>query len=231
MELSNILSLDLKMSTTCAEARPWNALFSSLYLAELAAAKQAEYAAAEFYKLGNVEAAGFYQRMAEEERSHAVIVQSMISEFIPPPQISYDVYDGKRCKTSGDANLAERLSIVHMVFEPSALAFLSFVKAEAENVFESDWAKIITDGCTSILWDESRHIRTGKEMIAPLLAELSDSELDLVKSGMKSHKAFLSAGIRTFFRGSAFSSLPKILNDRYDFSFRNAANGVINDII
>lgn len=217
----------VKMTPDCVGSRPWQALFSSLYLAEVAAGRQAVLASDEFRSHGDSSRAAFYKEMASEEVQHAAIVRKMFRDFAPPPNLACDVYDARRCLTTGRANMVERLAIVHLVFEPSAIAFLSFIGSEAPFIFEDAWAGEIQKSCRAILCDEARHVRSGREILTTLLAEIAREDIILIRRSMGSHKAFLTAGLRRFFAGSQFCEVPKLLNERYEFSFRNAVSGVM----
>ncbi len=222
---------NIKTSPSDPQSRPWNALFSSLYLAECAAAREAAWAHAETRKIGNIKAAGFYLEMAREEERHAELVKRMFSEFIVPPRTTYDVYAAKRCLLDGPANLVERLAVVHLIFEPSAMAFLSYIQNEAETLFTAEWSRTIRAASLEILQDEAKHIRTGRDYVQSGLDGVSDVERLKIQASMKTHRAFLKGGIRRFFAGTELSHLPEILNERYEFALNNSVKGIFDDAI
>lgn len=217
-----------KISQESNEAKPWISLFSSLYLAELAASEQASLAVPYFAAQGKDHIANFYRSMATEEREHAVLVRGLFDYFIEPPELAYMIYGGERCLTKGDVATIERLALVHLVFEPSALAFLSHIYTIAPQIFTEDWAEVIQSVCRQILADEASHVREGRRILAPLLSTLTDTDQQLIQKSVKTHHAFLLGGIRRFFQGTPhFSPIAQALSERYSFAFANTTSGIL----
>lgn len=213
------------------EAKPWLALFSSLFLAELAASEQAGRAAEEFERCGQKEFARFYRDMEREERNHADLVRLLFDDFIAPPRLALDIYGAQRCLAHGRVGLVERLALIHLVFEPSALAFLSHISASARLFFSDDWARTIRSSCRQILADEVAHVRQGRTLLVDQLANMGSADKELIHRSIRTHRNFISAGIRRFFQGSVpFAGAPKVLNERFTFAFDNAVHGVIDGV-
>ena len=212
-------------------ALPWHRLFSSLALAEQAAGEQTQKIAEDFEALDNKEMAKHYKGIAQEEFGHARLVNEICRHHIKPPQLTFDIYSGKRCRTNGLASLVERLALVHLVFEPSALGFLSYIKRRANIFFEPNWARDIEVAFSKILKEESHHVRDGRLLVQEMFALLSTIEQTAIRKSISTHKAFLFAGFKTFFCDSPEQrNRADDMAERYKFSFRHAVRGVIDGV-
>jgi hypothetical protein len=208
-------------------AEPWLRLFSSLSLAEEAAGKLTRWAAEEFLRSGNLELFRHYQRIADEEFIHAKLVRAVARTFFVPPDASLGIYAGQRFVLTGRARLAEVLATIHLVFEPSALAFLSYIQVRAPEFFVGSWATDVENAFGAILRDESEHIKSSFDILSALISGLRDEERIQLRRTMRTHRIFLKAGIQNFFSANDFQRrIGRELNERFDFSYQQVMKGL-----
>jgi len=206
----------------------WNALFSSLAFAEKAAADECKKIAKIFRFSGQVALAERYEGLSIEEATHHELALSVTKNIVPLTARAKLIYDGGLF--SVNASVLERLMSVHLVFEPSALAFLGYVARHSnELISDSDWAAEVSTAFKQIVYDEVDHVYSGVELIAHLWKLSTPSEqYDALKT-MKKHRAFLKAGLLSFFTTDPVER-PAILKmlQRFDFYFEKAMKGVQN---
>lgn len=208
-------------------ADPWHKLFSSLYLAEGAAATQADFLAKKYKASGNQDLYKFYDNMADEERHHAELVKNIIFEFHLPPQTSMDIYSAKRLRCDGNANILERAAIIHIAFEPAALAFMSYIYSRANELFENRWAATIRKSFLAILADEANHAKIGRQIIKDQLISINYEDCQKIKKSLYTHRAFLVGGIRKYFKNyDDQAQISEDLIERYNFSFYQSIRGL-----
>lgn len=180
--------------------RNWNAFFSSLACAEQAAAVQCERIAEGFEARGDLNLASRYREYAGEERGHFRIVSAVCREFHDPTARARQAYDGGLMNP--DPSILERLAVVHIGFEPSALAYLGYLFRYADELLgEARWASEIKAGFGAILREEVTHIHFGKNVILSEWAAASPGTQATVLKALRRHRAFLSLGLGSFFRG------------------------------
>ncbi|MEQ1664343.1 MAG: hypothetical protein ABL927_03090 [Bdellovibrionales bacterium] len=201
----------------------WNAFFSSLAAAEHAAAVQCQQIAALFRKAKRFDLEQIYLKFSEEETGHFETVSSLInSEIEITPKARY-VYAGKLMRRQ-DCVL-EKMAIVHLAFEPSALAFLGHIHQNAEVYFKDQkYAQKVKNAFGAILKEEVFHIHTGKELICELLKTSDHVTRKNIKDSLRIHKAFLSLGLKYFFKNSEDSrAFTASMLVNYNLRFENLA--------
>ena len=209
-------------------AKAWNALFSSLAFAEKAAANECLKVAERFRSDGLDDLAKEYEQLASEENRHHELALSVAREIVPITDRAKFIYDGGFFTENGP--VIERLMSVHFVFEPSALAFLGYISSHARELIEdTEWADQITKAFNQILKDEVRHVTDGGELIKRFWANASFEERKTALKTMRKHRAFLKAGLISFFGEEAIEKyfLSKMLG-RFDFYYERATGGVLN---
>jgi len=210
-------------------AEPWNRLFSTLYLAESAAAVRARALADHFHKTGDEIRREFYLDMAAEEEGHADLVRSIVGRFYDADDKTKDVYAGRRCRLPENIRYLEWLVIIHQVFEPSALAILSYLRKYADEYFESAWARQIKRVTARILREEAAHIRKGcQHILAERRCLLSEGIVRDLKISIRTHKRFIESGIYGIFDHSVFEQVAPALVSRLATSYSATQPGVFN---
>lgn len=210
-------------------AKSWNSFFARLAQAEHAAANQCLWLSSQFSAMGELDLAANYAEMAKEEFGHANLVLNVCRSQTELTDVMAQIYSGERLKCAGHARIVEVLALIHLCFEPSAMAFLSFIHKEAHNFFEKEWADTVSSNFSVILKEESLHIKSGKKIVRRFLKELSSEEVKAITSSIGSNRRFIIGGIRRSFRtGSDDLNLAKLLEERYEFAFQNAISGVLN---
>lgn len=201
----------------------WNAFFSSLASAERAAAIQCKQIAALFHAAHRYDLEQIYFKFSEEETGHFETVRSLIDcEMDITPKARY-VYAGQLMRRQ-DCVL-EKMAVVHLAFEPSALAFLGHIHQNAEVYFKDQkYAQKVKNAFGAILKEEVFHIHTGKELIFELLKTSDHATRKNIKNSLRIHKAFLSLGLKYFFKSIEDS---RIFTDNmlvnYNLRFENLA--------
>jgi hypothetical protein len=203
--------------------RQWNQFFSSLAFAEKAAAEQCELIADAYAGRGDRKSEMTYRKYAEEEREHFSLVSSICREVIAPPLRAMQVYQGALLSPS--AGIAERLATLHLGFEPSALAFLGYFYRNAHELLDNEeWARQARAVFRDILRDEVTHVQLGKECFEQEWDRSSRNEKQVILRSLRRHRAFLSLGLKSFFRnpGLATQGLPFVRSVIDDYQIRVA---------
>ena len=205
----------------------WNALFSSLAFAEKAAADECRKIAKYFRESGQLKLADEYDGLVDEENRHHDLALSVTKETVPLTTRAAIVYDGGYFTANGP--ILERLMSVHFVFEPSALAFLGYVSSHSEELFDDqEWATQITRAFNQILRDEVSHVINGGDVIKKFWNEATAEERDIALRTMRKHRAFLKAGLNSFFKDDDKKTISKMLS-RFDFYFEKCVKGVCHE--
>ena len=203
----------------------WNALFSSLALAEKAAANECQKIADQFRAEGNESLAAEYDALVLEENHHGALAGSVVKNLIPITDRAAAVYNGEFF--SENASALERLTSVHLVFEPSALAFLGYVSAHShELISDRTWAKEISSAFNKIIKDEVSHVADGANLIRQFWNSATEEERQCSLKTMRKHRAFLKAGLQSFFKNK--NSKPEFVQtmlNRFDFYYERALKG------
>jgi len=206
----------------------WNALFSSLAFAEKAAANECLKIAHRFRSQGLIALAVEYEKLSVEENHHHELALSITRKIVPLTPCAETIYEGGFFTSNGP--IIERLMSVHFVFEPSALAFLGYFARHAhELISDSEWADQISTAFKSIVYDEVNHVASGSEVIKKFWALSTTEEQNIALKTMKKHRAFLKAGLLSFFPKDS-EQRPAILQmlQRFDFYFEKAVKGVLH---
>lgn len=179
----------------------WNRFFSSLAFAERAAAEQCELIAAAYDSRQDRAGAETYREYAGEERRHFELARRACRSLISPPPRAEQAYAG--ALMSAEPSLAERLAVVHLAFEPSALAFLGHLYRNAESLLrDAAWARSVRESFGTILREEVTHTYQGR---ATLIREWEKETLHgrkTILGSLRRHRAFLCLGLQSFFGGS-----------------------------
>lgn len=176
----------------------WNQFFSILAFAEKAAADQCELIADEYSKRGDQLHESLYRKYAAEERGHHALVKSICRDETLPSKRAQEVYDGKLLPP--DAGLGLRLALVHLAFEPSALAYLGYFSRHAPSLLcDQQWAKATQKAFRKILREEVVHIYRGKNCLELEWERADDQEKQKIRRGLRLHSSFLALGLKTFF--------------------------------
>lgn len=192
--------------------RSWNAFFSSLARAEQAAARQCELVADGFEARGEQGLATRYREYAEEELGHFALASSVCREFIEPTARARQAYDGGLM--SGRPSILERLAVVHIGFEPSALAYLGHLYRHADELLGSPgWAEQVRESFGPILREEVLHVHAGRGLILSEWARASAHERSLIVKTLRRYRAFLSLGLGSFFGEPHPECLPGMVSD------------------
>lgn len=179
----------------------WNRFFSSLAFAEKAAAEQFEVIADGFRDRGDRKQEAVYRGYAEEERRHFELVSGICRELVEPSPRAKQAYQGGLM--SPDPSLAERLANVHLGFEPSALAFLGyFCRNSSKLLLDQEWARTARSAFRQILRDEVGHVYRGSETVEREWKNVDAAESGRILQSLRRHRAFLSLGLKSFFRDS-----------------------------
>ena len=206
----------------------WNALFSSLAFAEKAAANECLKIAKRFREDGLNDLADEYEGLADEENQHHNLALSVARKIVPLTERAGTVYDGGFF--SRDGSVLERLMSVHFVFEPSALAFLGYISRHSRDLFEDrQWADQITKAFNQILRDEVHHVQNGGVVIKRFWSSATDQEKKVALKTMRKHRAFLKAGLLSFFSQIEIKKevVSKML-ERFDFYYEKSVKGVFD---
>lgn len=206
----------------------WNALFSSLAFAEKAAANECLKVAKRFREDGLNDLAEEYEGLAVEENRHHDLALSVAREIIPLTERASTIYDGGFFSQNG--SVLERLMSVHFVFEPSALAFLGYISRHSRELFEDrEWADQITKAFNQILRDEVHHVQDGGLVIKRFWSLATDQEKKVAIKTMRKHRAFLKAGLQSFFSQVEVKKevVSKML-ERFDFYYEKTVKGVFD---
>jgi uncharacterized ferritin-like protein (DUF455 family) len=220
----------LEMPSQAADqqtAKRWNALFSSLAFSEEAAAVVCNEIAINLEKNGLTELAKKYRETLNEELNHFRLLKEVCEPVEVPPPTARDVYAGKFFLTRSNLEL---MSLVHLVFEPSALAFLGYLKTNAHKILPDnhEWQARVQRNFSEILRDEVSHVHEGRSFVLAALATASDEEKALTKKSMRKHRAFIKAGLASFFRDME-GGAPVFITDmlsRFDFYFHKTMEGI-----
>jgi uncharacterized ferritin-like protein (DUF455 family) len=222
--ISGVVSSDLQSDTFS-----WNALFSSLALAEKAAANECQKISDQFSREGLVDLANEYEDLAYEEIRHCELAHSVARKIVPITARAKSVYSGELF--TKDASVLERMTSVHLVFEPAALAFLGYVSSHSKSlVADEKWAKEITTAFNQILRDEVSHVMNGSKAIQKFWSVANDEEKVASLRTMKKHRAFLIAGLKSFFKNNdSKKEFVKTMLDRFDFYYERALKGAFHE--
>ncbi len=205
----------------------WNALFSSLALAEEAAARECRKVAARFIANDQPDRASEYLGLADEEDQHHRLALSVAREFIPITDRAKIIYAGGYF--TDDGSVLECLMSVHLVFEPSALAFLGFIARNANKLIQDKtWASEIQNAFGLILRDEVSHVINGCETIRQVWNEASRDDKKLALKTMRKHRAFLKAGLRSVLKDGVERSVIDSMLRRFDFYCKKSLKGVLD---
>jgi hypothetical protein len=197
--MSHIASGGSKLSWTDPDAMPWHRLLSSAAAAEHAAAVHTARLSDYFQATEREDLAVLYGQFSKEELRHEIAVLRTC-EPTPLTTISRQVYGCERMRLHDTAWWhIELMSVVHLVFEPAALAYLSFLCKNAHAIFEQPWADIICQEFARIVSEESVHMSTGRQLIRDLTPSLGDDILATLKQSIATHRAFATFGVRRFF--------------------------------
>jgi uncharacterized ferritin-like protein (DUF455 family) len=204
----------------------WNLFFSSLAHAEKAAADQCRVISKKFATAGNVRLSSKYVALATDEDSHFTLAEQLCMPLESPSLIAQRVYRGELM--SSDASVLERMSIIHLVFEPSALAFLGLLRQHADQI--STDPKVIDriERCLGeILKDEVSHVYEGRTLVEEQLEHSTPAEIKKTKRSIRRHRAFLIAGLKSFFKPSPDSSpVVQQMLSKFAFYFEKSNKGV-----
>ena len=206
----------------------WNALFSSLAFAEKAAAKECLKIAQRFRSQGLIGLADEYERLSVEENNHHELALSVTKRVVPLTPCAENIYEGGFF--SPNAPIIERLMSVHFVFEPAALAFLGYVARHSnELISDSEWADQVSNAFKQIVYDEVNHVSSGSELIRKFWLRSTLEEQAVALKTMKKHRAFLKAGLLSFFPKDS-EQRPAILKmlQRYDFYYKKVLKGLLH---
>ena len=204
-----------------SQERQWKQFCSSLAFAEKAAAEQCELIADAYSARGDRKSEMTYRKYAEEEREHFSLVSGICREVITPPLRAIQVYQW--ALLSASAGLAERLATLHLGFEPSALAFLGYFYRNAHELLDDkEWAHEAQSVFRKILRDEVTHVQVGKECFEQEWERSSLIEKKEILRSLRRHRAFLSLGLKSFFRnpGNAIQGLPFVRSVIDDYRIR-----------
>ncbi len=207
----------------------WNALFKSLAAAEAAAANECLKIATQFRDSGHSKLQKTYERLANEEIEHSKLAMSIVRGPASITDQAKKVYEG--CYFSSNASILERLVSVHLVFEPSALAFLGFISTHSKELIDDpQWASEITKAFNRVLKDEVNHVFSGAKLIKDVWSEAAEIERRQSMKTLRKHRAFLKVGLASFFKPYEGDRefVSKMLN-RFDFYFNRATKGVLNE--
>jgi hypothetical protein len=217
----------IKMNSSSVTSA-WNALFSSLAFAEKAAANECLKVAKRFRDDGLNDLADEYDGLAVEENRHHDLALSVAREIVPLTERASLIYAGGFFSKNG--SVLERLMSVHFVFEPSALAFLGYISRHSHDLFEDrQWADQITKAFNQILRDEVHHVQDGGLMIKRFWSTATDKEKEVALKTMRRHRAFLKAGLLSFFSQVEIKKevVFKML-ERFDFYYEKSVKGVFD---
>lgn len=198
----------------------WDRFFSSLHFAEVAAAEQCELASRRFAAMGDSRAAA-YSEFSSQEYRHAKLARELVGELTTPEPRAKAIYAGSLL--SGIADPIEPLAVIHLAFEPAALAYLGTAVNRAAELFGSR-ARLARALLADILRDETRHVREGAAVIRADIASADDSRRRRLHATVRRHRAFLKAGLSGFFSElPGGSTLVGALSTRYERAFRQAS--------
>lgn len=205
----------------------WNKFFSSLAFAELAAATECDFIAKHFSDSGEVEMQTQYEKFAEDERAHFKLVLGATPKVTSPPQRALSVYAG--ALYSPKASVLEHMAVVHMAFEPAALAYLGFLYRNAFEVIEnSSFADRVQRACRAILKDEANHVVIGRHSFEKKLRDKSLAPT--IFRSLKRHESFLKLGLKSFFSGlDRQPDFIKPMVQDYGKRFQSAVEGVFSE--
>lgn len=212
----------------------WNEFFLDLAEAEYAASREALWISTVFQNAGETKLSEKYGTIAEEERKHGDLMTGLSEgPMQSKARASQEILSGSRCsfEQCQDNALLERLVLVHLVFEPSALAILSFIVRNTKEFFNPGRAKRVKQDLCEILMDESKHIKESLDLIQVLWANAEDDVRKSIDQSVGRHRSFIKAGIRTTFsKQGPMKFLGRELTSRFDFSFQQTTRGVIYGI-
>lgn len=204
----------------------WNAFFSSLALAEKAAAEQCQLISEHYAREGNAALADEYAQLFEEEITHFQLASAVCLEAVEASNTAKAVYAGGLLSKS--PSILERMAVIHLVFEPSALAFLGYLYQESQSVFtDALLVKRIKKNFSLILRDEVNHVHEGSKIVAELWGAAPERERRTCLKSIRRHRAFLVAGLKSFFKDDAETRahLTPMLN-RFESHYSRAVKGV-----
>ena len=118
--------------------------------------------------------------------------------------------------------------MIHLVFEPSALAFLGYLYQESKSLFaDALLVQRIEKNFSLILRDEVNHVNEGSKIVAELWAAAPTSERRTCLKSIRRHRAFLVAGLKSFFKDDpeALAHLTPMLI-RFESHYSRAVKGV-----
>jgi uncharacterized ferritin-like protein (DUF455 family) len=204
----------------------WNAFFSSLALAEKAAAEQCHLISKHYAREGNAALADEYAQLFEEETTHFQLASAVCLEAVEASNTAKAVYAGGLL--SKNPSILERMAVIHLVFEPAALAFLGYLYQESKSLFtDALLVKRIERNFALILRDEVNHVNEGSKIVANLWAAAPAGEHRACLKSIRRHRAFLVAGLKSFFKDDpeARVYLTPML-DRFESHYSRAVKGV-----
>lgn len=219
------MKMGVLTSDSASDEMSWNALFSSLALAEKAAANECQKISDQFLKEGKLELAKEYEDLVYEEFRHCELAYSVARKIVPITPKARVIYNGELF--SKNASTLERMASVHLIFEPAALAFLGYVSSHSKELIQDEkWASEITRAFNCILRDEVSHVLNGSKTIREFWKNASFEEKRTSLKTMKKHRAFLKAGLKSFFKNNESKKefLTTMLN-RFDFYYEKALKG------
>ena len=205
-----------------------NAFLVSLAFAEKAAAEQCKIISEQFEEAKEPELAEKYRSFMQEEQEHFERVQAVCKNMdVPISDRAEEAYRGG-FMTSVCGPL-ERMVAVHLAFEPSALAFLGYLANSIHSLTDdAPWANRIESAFREILREEISHVYSGRDLIRPLWEKASASEKKAILKTVRKQRAFLKAGLPSFFK--AFNGSKEFLSDmlaRFDFYFDKHSKDLI----
>lgn len=183
----------------------WNRFLSSLAFAELAASN-ACVVISRFFVVAPAEIqnrekyAKLYDRLADEELEHFNAVRDLCSFVEFPPQMAQDVYAGKLLTGLYPIDPYELIAVIHLVFEPTALAIMSHIRQNADKILPTWWAISVQSALESILADEARHVRQGREALEERWPHLPPDRRKAILKSLRRHYNFLRFGLESFFK-------------------------------
>jgi uncharacterized ferritin-like protein (DUF455 family) len=177
----------------------WNQFFSRLAHAEQAAAEQCQVISKMFSERGQLALAKQYDEFAKDEAAHFALVSKICKPLQSSPTAAVRVYSGSLMNKT--TNPLERMASVHLVFEPSALAFLGFFHQNAKALMQDkSWADDIKQSFREILQDEVGHVSTGASLVKSMLKLATPEEISITKRAMRKTRTFIIAGIKEMFK-------------------------------
>ena len=203
----------------------WNLFFSSLAHAEKAAANQCRKIST-LLESTDHSLADKYSGFALDEDQHFALAKDICQPLEVPTEMAQKVYRGDLM--TDNASILERTAIIHLVFEPSALAFLGMLKQNVYLFAEDEKFAARVEKCFGdILRDEVGHVYEGKLLVQERLRHSSEREIRETKRSIRRHRAFLKVGLKSFFSNSPnLNPFLEQMLSRFEFYFEKSYAGV-----